>query len=303
MATSSSESSGTSHPTVIPSSIADQPTDEMLTQPRIEFGAVTDPGKLRKNNEDHFAVVRRTRSREILLTSLRAEPNDLPSDHAYVLIVADGLGGGNCGEVASELVLRFGWYLTGQQPRWLMKFDPSQWPEVEKTLKGFAEEMQHLLREHSRRDAATAGMGTTWTAAYVVGWHVIIAHVGDSRAYLHRKGTLQRLTTDHTMAQKLIDMGLPREDTTKFRHILTNAFGCDNDQVAIESGYHALQPGDRLLLCTDGLYDMLADEQLGELLNTVRPAQKTCDELRDRALAAGGRDNVTVVVADFAGAP
>lgn len=299
MASASTDSSETSIHSLEALAEADRPTFDLLANPRVEFGAITDPGKVRKNNEDHYAVVRRTRSRKILLTSLNAQSCELPNDEAYVLIVADGLGGGNCGEVASELVLRFGWDLASRQAQWLMKFDPRDWPKIQETLKRIAEQIQEQMLAHSRKDAATAGMGTTWTCAYVVGWHVIIAHVGDSRAYLSRRDKLLHLTTDHTMAQKLIEMGLPTEDTTKFRHILTNAFGCDNDKVSIESAYHQLEPGDRLLLCSDGLYDMVSDEQLRAALNSIHPAQRTCESLRDQALAAGGRDNVTIVVADF----
>lgn len=269
-------------------------------EPQVSFGAASHLGLVRENNEDNYAVVQRTRSREMLLSSLQPDPEDFRSDHAYVLIVADGMGGGRAGEVASEMVLRLGWELVARHPSWLMRFEPRIWPEVRERLEEFATNLQQLISDYSRTDPKLTGMGTTWTCAYVVGWHVIIAHVGDSRAYLWQRGKLTQLTKDQTMAESLIRNGLPASETLRYRHILTNAFGCDHDHIFLESHYHRLGPGDRLLLCSDGLYDMVSDDVIArELASTVTP-QQACDRLRDAALAAGGRDNVTVVVADFA---
>lgn len=267
--------------------------------PEITFGAASDVGRVRENNEDNYAVVRRSRGRELLLGSLPPDPQLFREDSAYVVVVADGMGGGRAGEIASEMVLRLSWELVARQPSWLMRFEPRLWPEVQERLKEFAVNLQQLLSEYSRTDPRLEGMGTTWTCAYVIGWHVIVAHVGDSRAYLWHSGRLTQLTSDHTMAESLIRSGLPASETTRYRHILTNAFGCDHDHVFMESHYRELGPGDRLLLCSDGLYDMVNDEQIAHELATTVSAQQACDRLKDAALAAGGRDNVTVVVVDF----
>lgn len=298
-ASSPLESSATSEMPAVPGKDILPALEPAASPPRIEFGVVTHAGRVRKNNEDHFAVVERARSRKILHTSLRPSDVKLPDDHAYVMVVADGLGGGNCGELASELVLRFGWELVSRQPSWLMKFKPEVWPKVQEKLRQFAEEIQLHMREYTKHYKSAAGMGTTWTCGYVVDWHLIVAHVGDTRAYLYRRGALDQLTTDHTMAQKLIEMGLPEQDTTKFRHILTNAFGCDNEHVTIDSSYHELQDGDRLLICSDGLYDMLPNDLIRRELERQANPQEACDVLLNLALEAGGKDNVTMVIADF----
>ncbi|MFM8219810.1 MAG: PP2C family protein-serine/threonine phosphatase [Planctomycetaceae bacterium] len=270
-----------------------------VLEPQLSFGASTHVGLVRENNEDNYAVVHRTRSRELVLSSLPPNPNEFGTDHAYVLIVADGMGGGRAGEVASEMVLRLGWELVGRDPSWLMRFQPQLWPTVRQRLEEFATHLQQLVSDYSRTDPRLNGMGTTWTCAYVLGWHAIIAHVGDSRAYLWQRGKLTQLTKDQTMAESLIRNGLPASETVRYRHILTNAFGCDHDHVFVESHYHELGPGDRLLLCSDGLYDMVSDDVIArELASTVTP-QLACDRLKDAALAAGGRDNVTLLVADF----
>jgi protein phosphatase len=134
---------------------------------------------------------------------------------------------------------------------------------------------------------------------YTLGWDAILAHVGDSRAYLFRQGELRCLTHDHTLAEQLMRMGLPAADTVRFRSVLTNAFGCGNESVTIESDHLLLEPGDRLMLCSDGLYDMVSDAAIATALAEQPNPQAAAERLRDLALDGGGRDNVTVLVVDF----
>ncbi|MSR59782.1 MAG: serine/threonine-protein phosphatase, partial [Planctomycetaceae bacterium] len=223
----------------------------------------------------------------------------LPDDEAYVLVVADGVGGRGFGELASELVLRYGWELGGVSPSWIMKYDPKLWSAVCDHVEEYAAKLQAALREHMRANPKMAGMGTTWTCVYTMDNEAIVCHAGDSRAYLYREGKLRQLTRDHTFAQELQDVGMPPEDTTRFKHILTNSFGGPRENVTIDVSHEPLQDHDRLLLCSDGLTDMVSDDDIAKALGTELKPQAVCDALQSQALANGGKDNVTIVVADY----
>jgi protein phosphatase len=144
-------------------------------------------------------------------------------------------------------------------------------------------------------------MGTTLTGAYVIGLDAFIAHVGDSRAYLYRERALTRLTSDHTLAQEMLDAGLPAPEAK--RHVLTNVLGGAKRDVRIDFHHVQLRDGDRLLFCSDGLTEMVADERIASLLAENVDPQAACQVLIDAALANGGRDNVTAVVANVALVP
>jgi PPM family protein phosphatase len=267
-------------------------------QVEFEFGAATHVGLRRTENEDHFAVVRRTRSRKILLTNVNTSGLSLPQDDTYVLIVADGIGGAGYGEVASELILRIGWELASAEPAWVMKLQDGGWLQLREHVTHFAGRMQQELRSHAEADPRLAGMGTTWTCAYLMGSDGLLAHVGDSRAYQFRQGSLKQLTRDHTFARELEDCGVSPEEAAPFQHVLTNAFGAHDEEVRIDVDQLTLQDRDRLLLCSDGLYNMVSDAQITSVLGERLSPAMTCDRLVALALKGGGKDNVTVVLAD-----
>ena len=129
----------------------------------------------------------------------------------------------------------------------------------------------------------------------------MIGHIGDSRAYLFRDGALTQLTKDHTVAQELIDAGLSRSDPAarSMRHVLTAALGSLGTRIQPEVRRLHLKPNDQLVLCTDGLSDMIDEKTITSLLRGANSAAKACEDLRTVALAAGGTDNITVIVARF----
>ena len=143
-------------------------------------------------------------------------------------------------------------------------------------------------------------MATTWTSAYIVSQRAIVSHVGDSRAYLYRHGELTQITRDDTLAQQLTDAGVPAESVQRFSNVLTSSFGGSADRVTMNIYPCELQMGDRLLLCTDGLYDMVADTAIGDVLKTNSDPQSACDALIELALNGGGNDNVTLILCDVA---
>lgn len=265
---------------------------------QVTFGALSHPGKLRPNNEDHYLVVERQRSRAVLLTNVPDALVDPSEDHVYVLAVADGMGGAAHGELASTMALRSAFDLGHSAVKWIFRINDQEIRDLQEQLDAILQLVHRELVEQALADPSLAGMGTTLTGAYLIGLDAFIAHVGDSRAYLFRNGSLQRLTRDHTLAQRLMDAGFPEPEPSQ-RHILTNCLGGTEKDVKIEFNHVVLEDHDRLLFCTDGLTDMVADASIASTLSLHANPQAACQALVDLALEHGGKDNVTVVVANF----
>jgi protein phosphatase len=171
--------------------------------------------------------------------------------------------------------------------------------EIQRRVDAYVQQVQLAMRKYSQADPKSAGMGTTWTCAYLVPPHAVIAHIGDSRAYLHRGKGLHRITRDETMAQQLIDAGLSPDSVKNLGHILTNSFCANFESVSAQIHLLELNSGDRLLLCSDGLTDMVSEQRIERELRQHSKVQMVCDTLVAQALENGGKDNVTVVVADI----
>jgi protein phosphatase len=265
----------------------------------VAYGGVSHRGNVRERNEDHFVILRRTRHREVLLTNAPLDDLTAPDDHAYVFVVADGMGGAACGDIASRVALQAGFEWGTQSAQWLMKMNDAQTASLPARAQSWANFIQEALRKRARESPALAGMGTTLTSAYTMGQSVIICHIGDSRAYLVRDGALHRLTRDHTVAQELLDAGYPSETIGGFRHMLTNVLGADDHDVRLDLRQLDLADGDGLLLCTDGLNDALDDGKIAEILHEHFDPQDACLALLRSALETPAKDNVTAVLARF----
>jgi protein phosphatase len=270
---------------------------------RIDVSALTHPGHVRTNNEDHFLVSKATRALETMLTSLPAGDVPKRADEVnYVMVVADGMGGRAAGEVASRLAISALVGLALHIPDWIFWVDAEHAPEIERRAREAVQQVGSMLIERGKQDSALSGMGSTLTGARSCGRDLLIVHVGDSRAYLFRAGRLERLTRDHTYAQMLIDVGQlsPDDETLSgLRHILMNALGGSVEEVAVDVDLLRLENGDRLLLCSDGLTDCVDDNTIAATLGDARPSSETCQQLVQLALDGGGRDNVTAIVATF----
>ena len=267
---------------------------------RIAFGAQTHFGKVRPNNEDQYLIVRACKSLEILSTSLPVEQlHQLPDREGYCLLVADGMGGHAGGELASALVVNEALAHIVETAKWFFRLDDPDENVRLRLLRESLERMDEKLIDQARKDPALTGMGTTLTAASIVGADAFLVHVGDSRAYLLRAGKLEQLTRDHTRAQDMVERGLLRPEearTTRLRHVLTNVLG-GIPGVEGEILKFRLLDGDRLLLCTDGLTEPVREEQLTEILLQHPEPQEACLALVQAALDRGGPDNITVVLA------
>jgi PPM family protein phosphatase len=205
---------------------------------------------------------------------------------APVFVVADGMGGAQAGEVASRLAIE------------AFEHGLPDDGSPEERLATRVREANHQIYERSRADRGRAGMGTTLTAAYVDDAHVAIAHVGDSRAYLFRGGTLQRLTQDHSLVDELVRRGkLTEEQAAEHpqRSIITRALGPEPD-VEVDTWTYPGRPGDVILLCSDGLTSMISEELVRQVLAAHPVLDEAADALIHEANEAGGRDNITVVL-------
>lgn len=267
--------------------------------PAVRVGGATHRGRVRPDNQDHFLIARRSRQGEVLLTSLSPGEVAPEADEAYLLLVADGVGGGTFGEVASRLVVSKTWELSGQATSWLMKIADERTREPYDRMRHYVQTLQQAFGDAQRSGLLSGRSGTTCTCAYVVGWHAVVANIGDSRGYLFRSGSVRQLTHDHTVAQQLIDLGLPRDQANEFGHILTDCLGTHGREVQVDVNCVRLRYGDRLLVCSDGLTNEVSEEDIAAELARASSPQEQCDRLLQLALDAGGHDNITVAIASL----
>ena len=273
------------------------------TPVRVDAFGLSHVGHVRATNEDHFLIARIGRYFETLGTSL--PPGAIPDrteEAGYALIVADGMGGHAAGEYASRLTIRELVRVALALPDWIVRLDEDTADQAAERSEQRIVTAHETLMAEGRRDPGKRGMGTTVTAARNLGRMLQIAHVGDSRAYLLRDGVLDRLTRDHTYVQRLVDCGqMTREAAARSscRHVLVNAVGGVNESVFVDVERVALADGDRVVLCSDGLTDFVVDATIRSVLLAADTAEAACRALVEHALAAGGRDNVTVVVASY----
>jgi protein phosphatase len=245
----------------------------------VKAAGLTDQGKTRPNNEDAVWVDARR----------------------GLLIVADGMGGHQSGEIASGMAI---------------KTIPSNFDQLHKSgtageiadknfstetnRLGFCMKMaNHMIFEASKRYPQDHGMGTTCTAALITDGRLSLAHVGDSRCYLIRHGHMEQLTQDHSLVMEQVRHGLLSKDDEAVQagqNILTRSLGTE-PEVKIDLDEHPIFAGDVLMLCSDGLGKELSDERVLSMVMETRDPQELAKKLVDEANAAGGRDNITVAIA------
>jgi protein phosphatase len=262
-----------------------------------EFGAASHAGLKRSTNQDHYIILRRTRTQQLLLTNVPTEDLTMPTDEAFGMAVADGMGGQGQGELASRLAIREAWDLAGRTTSWVMKLRDLNTQELTERVEAFVYMMQQAFVQEFENNPNFVDSGTTWTSAYLVSSFAVLAQIGDSPTFLWRNGVFQRITTDHTIEQEFIAAGVAPEVAGKYSHMLTRCLRYDAIKDRPDVYHIRLRPGDRLLLCTDGLTDMASDTAIAECIDDAPNAQAACDNLVKLALDAGGRDNVTALVA------
>lgn len=232
----------------------------------ISFGSRTDIGYVRDHNEDSLIII------------------------PPLFAVADGMGGHEAGEIASEITVNT-----------LAELAPSHLDA--EGLTAAVEAANYNVMKAPRQGIGRDGMGTTLTAAMLEGERLLIAQVGDSRAYLLHKGNLQQITRDHSLMADLIEAGQITPEEARVhpnRSVITRAIGSD---IHMRPDIYELNvdAGDRILLCSDGLSSMISNNAIESIMRRQSDAQHCADELVTAALENGGADNVTVVVADVPG--
>jgi PPM family protein phosphatase len=247
----------------------------------LEIAGVTDVGRIRAHNEDA-----------------------IDWDAAIGLaVLADGLGGHNAGEVASTLAVtsiktELQQVLSGQSP---VSSGTASDPAVDYTalVAESVRRANRALYETVQREPRYAGMGTTVVLALFADHLVTISHVGDSRAYLLRRGELQQLTVDHSMVQELLRNGYLTEEearVSQHKNVITRALGIDAE-VEPDMQQHLVEPGDIYLLCSDGLSNLLSDEEISTRLDSIGPdTLQAARELVRMANERGGYDNISVIL-------
>jgi protein phosphatase len=265
---------------------------------RLESFGLSHVGKVREGNEDHFVIASLQRSLEIRQTNLedRAVLDPLCGPKAYLYAVADGVGGQDGGRLASGITI-------STIVEYLFETVGSYHAVAPGQEHAFLDPLREAVKRAHDKLLATFGLpqggpATTLTIVLVVWPEAFVVHVGDSRAYHLRDDKLQRLTRDQTMGAYLVDQYAMTEQQVEqggFNNVLSSAVGAQEMMPTVSA--LTLEPGDTLLLCTDGLTKHVPEERLASVLSGMPGAENGCRELVDLALAEGGRDNVTVVVA------
>ncbi|MBV1816603.1 Stp1/IreP family PP2C-type Ser/Thr phosphatase [Anaerosalibacter bizertensis] len=237
------------------------------------IGVSTDKGKVRKNNQDSYFV---------------SEDTELP-----LFIVADGMGGHKAGEVASNMAVEIvkDFFIEKKEELKKNKVD------ILKFIRSAVEKANTIIYKKSIENDEFHGMGTTITMAYIFENKLYIGHVGDSRAYLLRNNKFIQITEDHSLVAEMVKKGSISEEEAEChpqRNIITRAIGTD-EEVITDIIVEDIYKDDILLLCTDGLTNMMNDDEIKEILINKIDLQKNCNSLVKKANRLGGIDNVTVI--------
>ncbi len=250
-------------------------TDGMSTVPelRADIGTLSDVGCVREINEDNLRVLR------------PSEPNEL-ARRGILVVIADGMGGHNAGEVASRLAVEV-----------VVKHYADDTKEPGRSLAKSIEQANKVIVAAAASDARYGGMGTTCTALLLRGGLAYCAHVGDSRLYLMRGNDIFLMTEDHSAVMDLVKQGTITQDEARHhpdKSVIVRALGCrPHVEVATWTQPLSIRPGDTFLMCSDGLYDVVEDHELQEALRGAQP-QLACERLVELARQRGGPDNISV---------
>ncbi|HID61818.1 MAG TPA: Stp1/IreP family PP2C-type Ser/Thr phosphatase, partial [Anaerolineae bacterium] len=242
----------------------------------VGVGSLSDPGQVRELNEDYFGT---PETMEI--------PLDLVERRGRLYAVADGMGGHAAGEVASQQAIF----------TLFKEYYSSPSPEITKRLKEAIEAANAEVHAQASLDRAKAGMGTTLVAAVLQGDDLYVANVGDSRAYLVRKQSIEQITRDHSWVNEQVQAGIITEQEARehlYRNIITRSLGTKPD-VDIDFFQRKAHPGDVLVLCCDGLSNEVEDDEIARIVS-ANSAQESAQKLIDLANQRGGPDNITAIV-------
>jgi len=241
-----------------------------------KFCAKTDTGRARDNNEDSIAV----------------------DEETHLAVLADGMGGYNAGEVASGMATAF---IKSELSRWLTEVGSvARSREVRRAMEICVDSANLAIFNSAHANAQYAGMGTTLVVAVFREDGLVLGHIGDSRCYRLRGGKLAQITRDHSLLQEQIDAGLitpEQAEHSTIKNLVTRALGVESG-VLMEVNEHAVELGDMYLLCSDGLSDMVNDAVIAKIMTSEPTLERQAQALIDAANDHGGRDNISVLLAE-----
>ncbi len=244
------------------------------------FCAKSDPGRARQNNEDSVVF----------------------DESTGTVVLADGMGGYNAGEIASGMATAF---IKSELSRWLSEAgDGAQLKEVRRAMEICVDNANLSIFNSANSNAQYAGMGTTLVMGVFRDEKLLVGHIGDSRCYRFRSGVLEQITKDHSLLQEQIDAGLitlEQAATSSIKNLVTRALGVE-DVVMLEVNEHLVEVGDVYLLCSDGLSDMVDDAEIAKIVAENADLTEMAQRLIEAANANGGRDNISVILALASGA-
>jgi protein phosphatase len=262
---------------------------------------MTDRGRVRQNNEDHFLVAELSKAMRVHQSSLDQPKTQFSYEQGHLFLVADGMGGHRAGEQASALAMETIEAFTLNHLKWFFHLERDENHLIGEFQDALRQADARIIEEASRHPELY-GMGTTVTMAYILGRELFVVHVGDSRCYLFRKGTLHQITHDHTILDQLLTRGIISAEQAPrhfLRHVITNVVGGQKLGLDVEVHKLELEADDVVLLCSDGLTEMLSTQQIADILGNQTDSQLACQKLIEEANRQGGKDNVTVIVSRF----
>ena len=240
-----------------------------------QYCANTDPGRARENNEDSVVFDAAT----------------------HTMVLADGMGGYNAGEIASGMATAF---IKSELSRWLAEAGHgANTKEVRRAMEICVSNANLSVYNAANSNAQYAGMGTTLVVGVFLGDTLLVGHIGDSRCYRLREGVLEQITKDHSLLQEQIDAGLitlAQAANSSIKNLVTRALGVEG-QVVLEVHEHTVLPGDVYMMCSDGLSDMVSDPAIAKIVSLDAELEVVAEELIAVANANGGRDNISVLLA------
>lgn len=265
------------------------------------FG-MTDQGRVRPSNEDQFLVAELTKAMRIWQTTLPEPMTQFGVERGHLFLVADGMGGHRAGEQASALAVVAVEQFTLNTFKW---FFDANGPEAQRVLTQFQMALRQAdarILEESTEHPELRGMGTTLTMAFQLDAQLCVVHVGDSRAYLYGDNELYQLTHDDTLVADMVRRGALQPEHVaqhRLRDVITNVVGGNEAVVNVEAHALEVRAGDRLLLCSDGLTEMVTDDAIAAVLSAEADPEAACTKLVAQANEAGGIDNITVLIVRF----
>ena len=257
----------------------------------------TDVGRTREHNEDAFVVADLTTNNALLPEKVRQQS---AGPKGSLFMVADGMGGAAAGEIASAMAVEA---ILGEMRTTWIASPVSDTETFVRSIKAAAKSANEQIHAYASMHAEYRGMGTTATIAGLLGDTLYIAQVGDSRAYLVRRGIARQITKDQSLMQKLVEAGELTEEEAEHserRNIILQALGPE-PRIRVDLTHQTVRRGDYLVLCSDGLSSQVSKDAIADVVTNEDDIEVACQQLIDMANAKGGPDNITVIIARFDG--